>query len=687
MIMPMGTVTSRNIPIVFAALFFLFYAEIFLPGPYGYAAHFEIEHSLSLYEFFSDREATGLFLPEWGGGMDIHAFALGNERIAPYPFFRSFLPVWLALTAEKALLFAVAFGGVFLITTRLLQGPAWLGVFAALAFYTHIPLFPYDTHMHFAQHFLPMVLYWSALQRLSRWQWVLALFTVAVAALANPPKNFLLVASVPVIAQVMFPGLRLRRVAVFETVLLAVALWNWEAYIVGWWQLAPHSDTVVTGGGPPGLADVAATAVNVIAQRPYNVLCLVVGLPALVFASGGFRRVYLGALVFAAIYVAAYWVLARIDGLSSLVSNLVNTLWAYPTYATVVLAGALTIYQERIAAAAGSSTRHAGLLLPLACYAVIAYPVIEMKLMTVRATIHRWNTFQLANFEPLRAGLDLEPGVYRSEVLAANQYANVLPGFHGVPTFGSIANIQPSRYDGYWRAINGFAGTSTAVSWSNAAFSWETFDLRIDEAADVDLLARANVKYILSDYRLTGNPRLTLVRGKNGEEWPYQYLQPTLDDKINYYKWRFDERFRAKDFFVYRIDDALPRVFSPTVIRTFEPATALETRVAKLKETPGRDLALVSTEDMHDLPATPDRVEITSVETSADSITIDFMAPAAGIVVVNQGWSPFWSATVNGDPAPVVAANIVHMAVPLPPGRGQVQLSYERKRTFLDMLR
>ena len=55
-------------------------------------------------------------------------------------------------------------------------------------------------------------------------------------------------------------------------------------------------------------------------------------------------------------------------------------------------------------------------------------------------------------------------------------------------------------------------------------------------------------------------------------------------------------------------------------------------------------------------------------------VTVD--APAAGLVVVNEAWFPGWRATVDGQPAPVLRANSLVQAVPVPAGRHEVSLAF-----------
>jgi hypothetical protein len=59
----------------------------------------------------------------------------------------------------------------------------------------------------------------------------------------------------------------------------------------------------------------------------------------------------------------------------------------------------------------------------------------------------------------------------------------------------------------------------------------------------------------------------------------------------------------------------------------------------------------------------------TLIELEADS-------PDGGWVVLNDVWHPWWYATVNGQPAPVLRANVLFRAIPVPSGRARITLTF-----------
>lgn len=87
---------------------------------------------------------------------------------------------------------------------------------------------------------------------------------------------------------------------------------------------------------------------------------------------------------------------------------------------------------------------------------------------------------------------------------------------------------------------------------------------------------------------------------------------------------------------------------------------------------PGRDVAL-------EVPGTADcrggRVSRRVV--SSDVVELDAELDGAGYLVARDSWARGWTATVDGEPAPVLRANGRHRAVALPAGRHQVVLRYK----------
>ncbi len=74
---------------------------------------------------------------------------------------------------------------------------------------------------------------------------------------------------------------------------------------------------------------------------------------------------------------------------------------------------------------------------------------------------------------------------------------------------------------------------------------------------------------------------------------------------------------------------------------------------------------------------------VVSLERSATRITVHLDGRGGGFLLVNEGFDPGWTATIDGTPAPVVPANVAFRGVVLPPGARSVVLDYKPRAVKL----
>jgi hypothetical protein len=70
------------------------------------------------------------------------------------------------------------------------------------------------------------------------------------------------------------------------------------------------------------------------------------------------------------------------------------------------------------------------------------------------------------------------------------------------------------------------------------------------------------------------------------------------------------------------------------------------------------------------------RAEIVPCEYGPNSIRVAWHVGEGGVLRVLESWAPGWTATVNGREAPVLRADFLFLAVPVPPGSCEVVLEY-----------
>jgi hypothetical protein len=135
---------------------------------------------------------------------------------------------------------------------------------------------------------------------------------------------------------------------------------------------------------------------------------------------------------------------------------------------------------------------------------------------------------------------------------------------------------------------------------------------------------------------------------------------------------------RTRDAYVYENPRALPRVLLVTgwrladfdaMIRTGDWPDFDPRRTALLAEPP--PIALPAADGK--VPAGTARI----ARYSDTEVDIDVVAPSGGILVLHDAWHPWWRARVDGEPAPILKANVLFRAVAVRPGRHRVRFRFD----------
>lgn len=69
--------------------------------------------------------------------------------------------------------------------------------------------------------------------------------------------------------------------------------------------------------------------------------------------------------------------------------------------------------------------------------------------------------------------------------------------------------------------------------------------------------------------------------------------------------------------------------------------------------------------------------EATLARPGTQTLAVDVQAERPALLVISEAWFPGWTATVDGEPAPVVRADGLLLAVPVGPGAHRVELRYQ----------
>ncbi len=132
---------------------------------------------------------------------------------------------------------------------------------------------------------------------------------------------------------------------------------------------------------------------------------------------------------------------------------------------------------------------------------------------------------------------------------------------------------------------------------------------------------------------------------------------------------------RDHGYLLYELAGRQPRA---SIVPSWTVVADRDAAVARVLE-PGFDPARAAVlEDDPGISPVPGSDPGTGVyrEARPEDVRIDVEASGPSLVVVRNAWDRGWSATVDGEPAPVLPADHVLQAIPVPAGRHEVRLVY-----------
>ncbi len=137
---------------------------------------------------------------------------------------------------------------------------------------------------------------------------------------------------------------------------------------------------------------------------------------------------------------------------------------------------------------------------------------------------------------------------------------------------------------------------------------------------------------------------------------------------------------RTTDAFIYENRNALPRVMVVADARVADFEALLATGAWPQGFDPRRTVLLADPQAPpacvpgQATQAGPASAVIKSYANTV--ISIDVVSPTCGFLVLNDIWQRWWIAEVNGDEQPVLRANVLFRAVPVPSGRSTVTFRF-----------
>jgi hypothetical protein len=142
---------------------------------------------------------------------------------------------------------------------------------------------------------------------------------------------------------------------------------------------------------------------------------------------------------------------------------------------------------------------------------------------------------------------------------------------------------------------------------------------------------------------------------------------------------------RTPDGRVYENPRALPRVLFATQARQADFEALLRTGAWPPGFDPTRTVLL----EQPPAPAPPETSEAGSAALTRYAntrVVVSASSRTGGYVVLNDSWHPWWSAQVDGKPAPMLRANVIFRAVQVGPGEHEVRFVFRPLRGAWDEL-
>jgi hypothetical protein len=129
---------------------------------------------------------------------------------------------------------------------------------------------------------------------------------------------------------------------------------------------------------------------------------------------------------------------------------------------------------------------------------------------------------------------------------------------------------------------------------------------------------------------------------------------------------------RTADGYVYENPRAMDRVLFATAARGVDFGQLL--RDGRWPDADLRTTVLLDDAPTAQLPRRPGTVRIVSYHNT--QVVLEADSAEGGWVVLNDPWQPWWFASIDGQPAEILRANVLFRAVAVPPGRHIVRFEF-----------
>ena len=655
----------------------------------------EGELSPPVYRLLLSLPAGARFAPSLGGGNDAYAmFSSGAQYVLPERLYLWLFPTWIAIVLHKAAVFAVAFAGAYLLCRAATGCARRIAAAVGLLHPFSAWLMVNVTFTHGTSYaILPLAVY-VLVWRIGRpHYWLAALIMAAVLGVESRPSHtlgalFLALAAGAVLLGKTRPRELARLAGAAALVLCFVAL-NWHEVLYAMWQVGPSTRRVIlalanTSDSAHGLLDIIDIlwGMTPVLMAAFVVSMAILALYRAPFAVRGGRAL----LVFVALWAIATAFPWEIVGLSIVKGiGAEYHLAAFIPLALPVIAAAAAALDAQLTSGPRWLARVGGAgVIAATAVAVMVWHTLN----NASQLLYYGGQRQYTAIENLRDRAWRLSEPFRVVTLRRRSpEPNVVGAYYGLDTFDASLNLVPHQINEWWEyAINLPDGPTDSPYDMRLTTNWQHWDgtaYHLDAHVRIPALAVANVAFVVSPFALTG-AGLTPVDEPAPDDRLWTFPEPL---KLSYYLGRVRRLFRPGKVFIYAVADPLPRVYAASGIETVPQAEPVpEFAMRALKDAPKR-IAVLRADDAARLDARAAPLVLRGVAPRTDGMDIALDAPGGGIVIVNQAFTPFWRAAVDGRDVAVTPADLIHMAIAVPPGGRALTLRYCRPLLREDIAR
>ena len=639
----------------------------------------ELEYGLPLHQYMAQFPSTQLFSHGFAGGNDVFGMAVvTGQYVSLERLLIAFLPLWLAAFVHKVSAFAVAFWGAYLLGQRGFGAEHRLAAALAALFVFSHPYIGHTTWAHGVGYALaPLAAYVCVIRMGKPFYWTAVIAVAALNAVSSSPTH----SGLALFPAVLFCAFLFGTARILHTILAlgvfaTAVLVNFHEAFYGMLTVAPwtfRGASVVTSAKVGAWPDMFR-----LLEFDFRELALLT-LSLIGISLVRDRRLLGRSAVVLVLAMGTGVALVNVPwdvlGLAPLRAfSFHNIDYAFSTVAI----GVIACLARGKTGTAGPQGRHVVLAAVAMAFAIGKFSVYKA------ANTANWlSQGGLGIVSDAQADLAVASprpaDPVRVVTMPYRLHANMAVA-NGLESLDGNLNLLLRSVAVFWQQavlrhpLDMSSGFLTVESRALDLKCCDSYNLA--DHVDLDMLRLTNVGFVLSKLPLTG-PGLIQIAGPADPVVPPRTGDPLARRLIQY--WHMV--WREPPVLIYRLDGALPRVYAALKIEKSNSAADHEV-VKQIRQCGLDGCAILS--DTEGFTAAAMRV--TSFQVVGDRVEVSVDAPSGGTLLANIPFTPFWSVRTDGREIPLQPANLVQMAVAVPPGASDVVLEY-RRPLLLDRVR